>query len=140
MSMVGGLLVIWVLTVAVAVLWGCVRRVALARSVRLPRVALFAVVSILLSEPTSYLLDWTDRALNPEDDLAGILSGAIVVFAVPLSPLVGLVASFMHARVLNARHNRRVCRGLCLTCGYDLRASPVRCPECGTPRLHHIVR
>ena len=45
--------------------------------------------------------------------------------AVLSAPLATMVAAAL-------RRRRRVGRGLCRSCGYDLRGKPDRCPECGT--------
>lgn len=44
-------------------------------------------------------------------------------------PVIYFGSAFLKARRLKIRRRD----GLCLNCGYDLRASKERCPECGTP-------
>ncbi|MGH7176479.1 MAG: hypothetical protein ACREJC_03775, partial [Tepidisphaeraceae bacterium] len=37
------------------------------------------------------------------------------------------------------RREKKIAAGICLRCGYDLRSSPERCPECGDPRPRMMV-
>lgn len=47
--------------------------------------------------------------------------------------LASLVLPGRWAQLRLRRRRQRLLAGRCLTCGYDLRASTDRCPECGTP-------
>jgi hypothetical protein len=55
-----------------------------------------------------------------------------------LLSLAGAILSFIYIRRMTNLRSRAK-RGLCLGCGYDLRATPERCPECGRVAPKHQV-
>jgi hypothetical protein len=56
------------------------------------------------------------------------------VIAIPYWAPFALLSLHPLARMLGTLHRARRRRQVrCVACGYDLRASPGRCPECGTP-------
>jgi hypothetical protein len=52
---------------------------------------------------------------------------------IPFWSLVTFTSLIPAAQILRAlRRRERIAAGICTRCGYDLRATPERCPECGT--------
>jgi len=85
--------------------------------------------------PTRYAGGWTGGGWGFGHDSHRDPEYRYRMFVFPLWLPATLFVLFPATRlVLAVRRRRRVREGHCRKCGYDLRATPERCPECGAVR------
>lgn len=91
---------------------------------------LFIITLLLVSYGAVLFLAWT---FGPSLFDLPVMTG-FWVMVIGLGILLGVPCGIFRIQDLRRfRKQYQMAHGLCLTCGYDLRASKDRCPECGTP-------
>lgn len=80
---------------------------------------------------TDPIVDLPPPSRSPSADLSNACAWGMVVSAVECFLI--FVPQLLELATRLSRRERRRRAGLCVRCGYDLRASPLRCPECGAP-------
>ena len=73
---------------------------------------------------------WGTYQVVQADDLLRVSRSTCYFRFWLISTILGAYPTLAFIRGPLRRYRRRK-RGLCVTCGYDLRGSPGRCPECG---------
>jgi len=111
--------------------------------------ALCLLLALTVGFYSSHLVHGVAYGINSDDGTVGLMAindvvsfyfHAQMVFSISL---VWIVAALLVPPVLWAvvmlrigRKRKRTKAGFCPNCGYDLRATPERCPECGTQALN----
>jgi hypothetical protein len=73
------------------------------------------------------------QALDGVLPLNNVVRFLLVVFVMPMA-VVAAIGVAIAACTWHRRHDYERAAGLCVGCGYDLRGTPERCPECGLRR------
>ena len=74
---------------------------------------------------------WRDDIADKIELLFGAGNISVVIRALVVFLPIVLLMPAMHASIEYSRSSKRNKLGLCVKCGYDLRGSKDRCPECG---------
>jgi hypothetical protein len=90
---------------------------------------LLSALSLLLF--MTLVLDWASTGQAHLVKSARYVGNLHYFTVVPFTAVLPLIW-FVRWAWREARRQRRVAAGLCLSCGYDLRGTPGRCPECGS--------
>jgi uncharacterized protein FYDLN len=98
-------------------------------------------ITIAIESAVNGYLDWMSErwwggAVHPNVIIAALALVCFSEFRWAWGWIAAAVASFGTIRLCLHWRDRQMIRKIeariCLECGYDLRASPLRCPECGT--------